>query len=468
MADGIVDSAPSREQLIHSLYEAAELEHNLMCTYLYAAFSLKSAGEGLSELETEAVGRWRKQIIQVAVEEMGHLAAVWNITAALGGQPRFGRGNFPLERGSLPAGLVVKLAPFNEHVLQHFIHLERPVGSEEPEGEGFAPERVFKRDTGQNGRLTPMPVDYETVGVFYEHVGAVLRTFSSQHGENNAFCGDPALQLSPAELDLGGARPVLCLKTALQAFDAIVTQGEGASAASKDSHFQRFAAIREEYRKLKAANPAFVPAHPAATNPVLRKPPTPEGKVWLENADAIATVDLANSCYQLMLRLLGYAYTIPRPNPEKGVALDLGIALMRACTLLGERATRLPAGSSNPGCNAGMSFTALRDSAPFAWGPAARRFFIERLEEFAAAGAVIAKDGEARAVGAAKLLADLAKRAADLFASAAILCRRLHRLFLQARWGMRRRPRSTASRPLSARKSPSITRASAASIRASA
>ena len=31
--------APTREQLIHALYEAAELEHNLMCTYLYAAFS---------------------------------------------------------------------------------------------------------------------------------------------------------------------------------------------------------------------------------------------------------------------------------------------------------------------------------------------------------------------------------------------------------------------------------------------
>lgn len=30
----------SREALIHALYEAAELEHNLMCTYLYAAFSL--------------------------------------------------------------------------------------------------------------------------------------------------------------------------------------------------------------------------------------------------------------------------------------------------------------------------------------------------------------------------------------------------------------------------------------------
>ena len=34
--------APTRERLLHFLYEAAELEHNLMCTYLYAAFSLRS------------------------------------------------------------------------------------------------------------------------------------------------------------------------------------------------------------------------------------------------------------------------------------------------------------------------------------------------------------------------------------------------------------------------------------------
>ena len=33
----------SREALVHQLYEAAELEHNLMCTYLYAAFSLRRA-----------------------------------------------------------------------------------------------------------------------------------------------------------------------------------------------------------------------------------------------------------------------------------------------------------------------------------------------------------------------------------------------------------------------------------------
>ena len=86
----------SREGLIHALYEAAELEHNLMCTYLYAAFSLKTdEADGLSKDEVAAVARWRRVILDVAVDEMGHLVAVWNITAALGGSPRFGRGNFP-------------------------------------------------------------------------------------------------------------------------------------------------------------------------------------------------------------------------------------------------------------------------------------------------------------------------------------------------------------------------------------
>ena len=264
MAGGIAEETPSREQLIHTLYEAAELERNLMCTYLYAAFSLKSEEEGLSAVESEAVGRWRKLIIRVAIEEMGHLVAVWNITASLGGQPRFGRGNFPLDPGYLPAGIVVKLAPFNANVLQHFVHLERPGGSDEPDGEGFVSERLFRRDTGQTGRLRPVPVDYETAGVFYEHLGPLLRVFSPQYGESNAFCGDPGLQLSSAELDLGGAKPVLYLKTALQAFDAIVAQGKGALAASEDSHFQKFAPIREEYRQLKAANPDFTPAQPVA------------------------------------------------------------------------------------------------------------------------------------------------------------------------------------------------------------
>lgn len=403
---------PSREQLLHGLYEAAELEHNLMCTYLYAAFSLKQGeAEGLSAAESEAVERWRREIIAVAIEEMGHLVAVWNITAALGGAPRIGRGNFPLDPGNLPARVVVKLAPFNDATLQHFIYLERPEGSTEQDGEGFAAERLFIRGSTVP-RITPMARDYDTVGHFYTTLSGDLRAFVDAHGEAEAFCGDRWLQLGPEELTLSGARRVLCSKTALAAFDAIVQQGEGASSDSDTSHYHRFAAIREELPALRAANPAFEPAWPAATNPVLRRPPRPEGRVWLENPAAAATVDIANASYGLMLRLLAQAYLLPGPSAEKGLVVDLGVCLMRAFTPLAEHAARLPAGPSHPGCNAGVSFTALRDAAALPPGPAARRFIVERLGQIAdAAVGLHAELGVERTGRAARLLVALRERA---------------------------------------------------------
>src|SRR6185437_7779984 len=355
---------PSREALLHRLYEAAELEHNLMCTYLYAAFSLKDANDGLSAVEAAATSRWRQVILGVAIEEMGHLCAVWNITSALGGAPRFGRGNFPLDPGYLPAGVVVKLAPFNEAVLQHFIYLERPKGSVEPDGAGFEPPVRYQRGS-RAPRLTPMGIDYDTVGDFYASLGESVTSFVARLGEKAAFCGDPALQLSADEIDLGGAKPVICAKTALAAFDAIVRQGEGAPADSEGSHYQKFSAIRGDFNSLKEANRAFQPAFPAAVNPVLRRPPRPEGRVWIENEEAAQCVDLANAAYGLMCRLVAYSYSVPRPAPAKSAAIDLGIGLMQAVTLLAERAARLPAGPSNPECHAGITFVALRDAAGF-------------------------------------------------------------------------------------------------------
>jgi CDGSH-type Zn-finger protein/uncharacterized Fe-S cluster protein YjdI len=404
-------SAPSREQALHALYEAAELEHCLMCTYLYAAFSLKSSiDEGLTAEQLDAVTRWQRSIVQVATEEMGHLMEVWNITVALGGAPRVGRSNFPLDPGYLPAGVVVKLAPFNMATLQHFIYLERPAGSSEPDGDGFAPERVFVR--GAPGpRLTPMGTDYDTVGAFYQMLGRGLRLLADTHGESGAMCGDPSLQVCSEDVALPGAKRVICLKTALAAFDAIITQGEGALQNTADSHYQKFAAIRAEYQQLLAADPDFVPAFPAATNPVLRRPPRPEGRVWIEDERAIATVDLANASYGLMQRLLAYAYAVPRSDPDKQLVLDLSIGLMHALTPLAERAARLPAGPSNPTCHAGMSFIALRDASALPPGPGARRFFVERFQQLADGAERMREPGDPRTLAAASILSRLAQRA---------------------------------------------------------
>ncbi|MEP6863277.1 MAG: ferritin-like domain-containing protein [Deltaproteobacteria bacterium] len=380
------------------------------CTYLYAAFSLRQGtGEGSSTAEAEATARWKKAILDVAIEEMGHLAAVWNITSALGASPRFGRWNFPLDPGLLPASIVVKLAPFNDQVIQHFVHLERPRTSSEPEGEGFAPDFLFARGTDRK-RLTPMALDYETVGVFYATLEDELKAFVEEHGADAAFCGDPALQLGPAEVQLTGVELVRCLPTALAALAAIVEQGEGAPDHSESSHYVKFARIREELATLRAINPDFHPAFAAAVNPVLRPPLRREGRVWIEEEQAARTVDLANASYALMLRLLSYSYLLPRDTSEKDLVVGLAIDLMRAVSVLGERAARMPAGPSNPHCNAGMSFTALRDTAPLPPGSAARRFFTERFAEIAA-GAAALEQSDPRARAATRLTEALAERA---------------------------------------------------------
>jgi CDGSH-type Zn-finger protein/uncharacterized Fe-S cluster protein YjdI len=421
----VVTSNPllQREVLVFALYEAAELEHNLMCTYLYAAFSLKSeAADGLNEEELTAVRRWRQVLLGVAIEEMGHLAAVWNITAALGASPRIGRANFPLDPGNLPASIVVKLAPFSAETLQHFVFLERPHGSTEPDGAGFAYEHPYVRGSPR-AHLTPMARDYDTVGVFYAAIGDGLREFVARCGEADTFGGNPALQLSANEVNLTGAKPVRCLKTALAAFTAIVEQGEGAPKDSVNSHYQKFLGIRGELRALTAKNPNFAPAFPAATNPVLRRPPRPEGRVWLEDADAFDTVDLANACYALMLRLLGYSYAVPGPGSEKSLSVDLAIGLMQALVPLAERAARLPAGPSNPNCHAGVTFIALRDAGPFVRGPAARRLFVERFAQLATRATTLAAGGDERARTAAEQLTALSRRAArglDLGAETAV------------------------------------------------
>jgi hypothetical protein len=56
----------SREELVYLLGEACEIEHGLMCEYLYAQFSLKrAAGEGLTPEQVARVQAWEATLIDV-------------------------------------------------------------------------------------------------------------------------------------------------------------------------------------------------------------------------------------------------------------------------------------------------------------------------------------------------------------------------------------------------------------------
>jgi CDGSH-type Zn-finger protein/uncharacterized Fe-S cluster protein YjdI len=353
---------PSREQLLYWLHEASEIEHHLMCCYLYAAFSLKHDPPGWSAAQRGAVAGWRRTINAVALEEMAHLALVGNLFNALGAGPHLNRPAFPVEAGPYPAGFVIRLQPFSAATIEHFKFLERPSHEAIHDGAGFEPQRRYRRQVPE-GRLSPGPRDYATVGELYDTLAHSLQAHAERHGEAALFVGDPRLQLDASLAPLHGVAPVTDLASALAAIHTIVTQGEGAGAEQTESHFMRFCRIGDELAALTAADPAFEPAWPAATNPVMNAPIKAEAeRVHVDHPVNARWLDIANALYTTSLRCLlqGFAATDRR---HKGSWLATSFALMRTLAPLGQGLASRPASDGAERPHAGLTFTPLRSLA---------------------------------------------------------------------------------------------------------
>ena len=373
----------SREQLLHLLAEAAEIEHTLMCSYLYAVFSLKPAtASGLFTREVEAIERWRTAIMGVAIEEMGHLLIVSNLLVAIGGRPHFTRPNFPVSPGYFPSGVVLRLTPFSFETLEHFIFLERPTGVEGADRESFA-RRDYERTQAHRG-LMPSAQDYATVSHLYEAIRANLVAFVERAGPEALFVGPVSGQLGPEIVQMSGIEPIQSLDSAECALELIVDQGEGSPADREDSHYRRFLGIQSEYAARLADNADFAPAYPVADNPVMRRPPEPEGKVWINAQPAAMLLDFANASYGMLLRLLMQVYASPSPEvaADKAGMMAAAIELMHVLAKAATALVQLPASPEHPGIHAGMTFTMLRGVEPFT-GAAARLLISERLCQLA-------------------------------------------------------------------------------------
>ena len=361
----VAEGPTSREQLLAMLGEAAEVEHTLMCCYLYAAFSTKTdTSEGITEEQVEALAGWRKVIIDIAVEEMGHLALVANLTTAIGGPPNFSRLNFPISAGALPASMIVRLAPFNMDSLDHFIFLERPEGSDIADSDHFANEDAYRRGPTEQINLMPVAQDYETVGAFYQQIRDLFDTLAEKYGEEGLFVGSADTQIGPRITPLPGLMTVSTLQEAHKALDTIVEQGEGAPDDREDGHYARFVAVKREFERFLKDDPDFQPARPVAENPVSREPPSPDDKVWITNPEAATIMDFVNALYLQMLRLLTQAFGRPGPEIEKRILINAATDLMHALTPAAQNMTRLPA-NDHDRSNAGMSFAMSWSAAAF-------------------------------------------------------------------------------------------------------
>ncbi len=374
----------TREELIYLLAEASAIEHNLMCCYLYAAWSLKRGErDGMTAEQATAVKRWRGAITSVAVEEMTHLTLASNLLVAIGAGPHLSRPNFPVPPGYHPSGVVVELAGFSRAVLDHFIFLERPEGKELSDSSEFVHPADYHR-TMPKGRLMPSAQDYGTVGHLYRGIRHGLEVLAHHIGEAALFCGDPASQIGPGDAGLPGLSIVTDLDSARDAIETIIEQGEGAPDHSENSHYNRFLNVREEYEAFLATDPNFAPAFPVAHNPTMRQPLDPADRVHINSHEAAPVLDLANSLYGHMLRCLVQAFGRGADDTAgKRLFVNTAIDLMEQLPRIGSYLASLPANHAHANVNAGVTFTTLRDMARLPHGASEKRMMAERVAEIA-------------------------------------------------------------------------------------
>ena len=346
-----------REALIYMLCQAAELEHAIMCQYLFAAFSLKqSTDEGLTETELAAVTRWRRQISQVATEEMLHLALVHNLLSAIGAAPHLARPNLPQPADHYPAGVQLALLPFGEQALRHFMFLERPEGMAIDDAEGLAAHGAAIGLMAE-GDIVPRLQDFATVGHLYRSIEAGLHHLAGKLGEQRLFIGPPRAQATATHFSWPELVAVTDLASACRAIEEILEQGEGPRGEWRTAHFGQFVAILEEYQQARAANPGFDPVRPVVVANV-RPCPHDSSVPLISDPVTAGCTDLFNVAYEILLQALERYFAHTEETDAQLAALaDLTIALMfQVIKPLGELITMLPAGPDHPGRTAGPSF----------------------------------------------------------------------------------------------------------------
>jgi len=403
-----------REELFFLLCEAAEFEHAVMCTYLYTMWTLKrDVSEGVTAEELKVIDGWRRSLRQVALEEMLHLSLVNNLLAATGASPHLWRPPFPVASGWFPSDVIMRLSPFCEGTMDHFLFIERPEGIDMSDGAGFDHPSRHPR-VARPDLLSPTPRDYSSQGQLYHAILQGLAKLVEQHGEAKVFVGHGEAQVGAAEFGLPGLFKINTLADARRAIEEIVIQGEGAPADNETSHYERFAAIAAEYDRLRAARPNFQPARPVVDNPALDNPREHQNLNVICDPLTSKVVDLGNALYALMMRTFAQVFS-PAPLPRE---LRVGLAattteLMYAMSAMGEAATKLPIGPSHPGRTAGLTFALSMSSGQLVQRCAAQ-ILAERVAELA--GAATRLEASVPLMGTGKRLEAIAARLANLHA----------------------------------------------------
>ena len=289
----------SVENLRNHLVQAAALELSTIPLYLYAAYSIQTGSyyqwnPGMSAFRT---------IRSVVIEEMLHLSLARNLLVAIGGGGKF---------CCYDSEFVPK---YPEPMLHRVPELELSL---EPCSPRLMTEVFMPLELPAKSHAKPQPDQYNTIGQFY---AAIREGFDylDKHNHDELW-GDnqPDLQYQNTYWNQdGGGDPIVVtdIKTAHEAIDTIVEQGEGASGTGEVplkpadpkkgldelSHYMKFKAISEGVDVIGDV-------WPVPTNPKVADYSDPVAK--------LAT--LFNAAYAYVLCMIDEIYATTRKTVASG------------------------------------------------------------------------------------------------------------------------------------------------------
>lgn len=412
-----------RQALTYALAKAAELEHLIICQYLFASATLKrDASEGLSEEMVPTVRGWARTLNRIAEQEMLHLALVQNMLTAIGAGPHLSRPNFPVPPRAFPAKLQIVLMPFSVEALRHFAFLERPEGHAIDDAEMFAAlEQAQPLPQVEEDQIGPIVADFETISHLYRSIEEGMEQLAGQIGEEKLFIGPIGAQATGEHFRFPELIAVHDLASAKEAIETIVEQGEGARGDWHDAHFGRLLGVLNELEEARRADPSFEPTRRVLAAHV--RPPESGVSVPLVTAHfTVRAMDLLNATYEVVLQVLARYFNHTDETEDQLQALaDVSYFLMaRVVAPLSEILTRLPIGDPHRGWTAGPTFELFYD-ADFLLPHrnAAWQLIGERLAQLADFGSSCRDECPLGIVKEVAAVADQLRQQADRVAAAA-------------------------------------------------
>lgn len=313
-----VPMAP-RDTAIGLLHIGSEVEHALMAQYLYAGYSLNENQP--DEQKRSLVKKWKQLILEIAREEMGHLATVQNLLTVIGGPLSFERDDYPIQDDELWP-FPFQLEPLTKISLGKYVLAEMP-------SEAILAKLQLTEEIKEIERRVHCEagLNVHRVGLLYDAISKIFTAGSMIQGppvpgitDLHPFIatvdiqpGSVKFQVNPSAWGLGYKDILIEVAhdrtSALAAIAAISVQGEGSTVEADltKSHFGKFLSIYRDFPD----EAGWRPARDVATNPTTNpRIDDPSRRLY---GEACTWAGLCNLRYRMLLMYLKHSFYIETP-----------------------------------------------------------------------------------------------------------------------------------------------------------